>query len=164
MPSKRGFHETDFSPNATSPSSTKRTRRHSILDYVDEVKPHHIHLNAGSSAKEYSDALAQEFPPLGASQESSYSEFVKKQEPDQVQPVVDAVEKWSNAIKKKVLARVNGKARSPIYGLEVQYQEIYNLLEHTILEGEGNSCLLMGPRSCGKTLVCATSTSRNYTN
>ena len=143
MPSKRGFDETDFEQIVPL---AKRSRRQSILDYADESKPHHIHLNAGS-AKEYNDALTKEFPPLGDGKESLEAGKIKSE------PTPIGYKEWMSAIKKKVVARINGRDRSPVFGLDTQYQEVYNLLEHTILEGEGNSCLLMGPRSCGKTLV-----------
>lgn len=42
----------------------------------------------------------------------------------------------------------------PIVGLETEYNSIYGLLERTISQGEGNSCIVVGPRSSGKTLVC----------
>lgn len=139
MPSKRGFDEADF--KQIEPSN-KRARRQSLVDYADEAKPHHIHLHT-ETAQDFEDALNQEFPRLGAEVQSE-----KKKKPDGC-----AKNELNLSIKKIVLSRMNGRSRSPLYGLDIPYQEVYNLLEHTVSEGVGNSCLIMGPRSCGKTLV-----------
>lgn len=150
MPSKRGFDEADF--KHIEPSN-KRVRRQSIIDYADEAEPHHIHLHT-ETAKDFEDALNQEFPRLGTELERE-----KTPKPDERS---SSKNEWISSIKKMVLSRMNGRSRSPLFGLDIPYQEVYNLLEHTISEGVGNSCLIMGPRSCGKTLVSTSSDSNVF--
>ena len=52
-----------------------------------------------------------------------------------------------------VLEKLNGKRPIPLQGLESEYQAVYQLLEQTVIAGEGNSMLLLGARGCGKTAV-----------
>ena len=36
---------------------------------------------------------------------------------------------------------------------QIAYQQLHNLVEGTVNRGEGNSCLLLGPKGSGKTSV-----------
>lgn len=147
MSSKRGFDEADFSP---IDSTTKRARRQSILDLVRPSN--HLPINAERANNELSLEMPEINSTVSAAQDETVIVIDETPPPESIQ--------YTKAIKQKVLARVNGRARSPIYGLDTEYAEIYNLLEHTIVEGEGNSCLLIGPRSCGKTLIVDTALDR----
>lgn len=60
----------------------------------------------------------------------------------------------SEIAKTQILNRITGRTPIPLVGLDHEYSNVYSLLERTITEGEGNSCLIIGPRSTGKTLVC----------
>ncbi|VVT55176.1 uncharacterized protein SAPINGB_P004465 [Magnusiomyces paraingens] len=44
----------------------------------------------------------------------------------------------------------------PIVGMDTEYSTLYTLLQRTVAEGEGNSCVILGPRSTGKTLMVDT--------
>ncbi|KAK9473677.1 origin recognition complex, subunit 4 [Dipodascopsis tothii] len=59
-------------------------------------------------------------------------------------------------VKAHILSKVHGRRRVPLVGLDEVYNKIYSLMEQTVTEGEGNSCLLIGPRACGKTAVVET--------
>jgi origin recognition complex subunit 4 len=56
-------------------------------------------------------------------------------------------------LKTIVLERITGKRPSPLVGLEEEYKTVYQLIEHTITAGEGNSMLLIGARGSGKTAL-----------
>ncbi|ANB11307.1 origin recognition complex subunit 4 [Sugiyamaella lignohabitans] len=58
--------------------------------------------------------------------------------------------------KNHVLAKLTGKKLGQLANLETEQKEIQTLLESTIVSNEGNSCLLMGPRSTGKTTLIET--------
>ncbi|KAF2746372.1 hypothetical protein M011DRAFT_527152 [Sporormia fimetaria CBS 119925] len=58
-----------------------------------------------------------------------------------------------NLLKSIVLERVMGKRSAPLVGLDEEYSTVYQLVEHTITAGEGNSMLLIGARGSGKTLL-----------
>lgn len=55
--------------------------------------------------------------------------------------------------KQKILDKLAGRSLIKLVGLEDEYKNVYSLLEDTVAGGEGNSCLIVGPRSTGKTLM-----------
>lgn len=52
-----------------------------------------------------------------------------------------------------ILERLNGKRPIPLKGLETEYDTVHQLIEQTVVAGEGNSLLLLGARGCGKTAI-----------
>lgn len=52
-----------------------------------------------------------------------------------------------------LLDRCSGRRRIRIFGQEEAYEKARQLVEQTVVAGEGNSMLLIGPRGCGKTTV-----------
>lgn len=60
------------------------------------------------------------------------------------------------ALKKHVLEGLTGKRRLPLLGLEAEYQKVHQLVEQTIVAGEGNSMLVIGARGTAKTNLVET--------
>lgn len=56
-------------------------------------------------------------------------------------------------LKKHVLRKLSGKGKKRIVGFEDEYRHVHHLLEQTVVSGEGNSMLVIGPRGVGKTTV-----------
>lgn len=56
-------------------------------------------------------------------------------------------------LKIRVLEGLTGKQRLPLANLEQEYRKVYQLLEQTVLAGEGNSMLVIGARGTGKTTL-----------
>ncbi len=56
-------------------------------------------------------------------------------------------------LKSILLERIAGKRPSPLVGLNDEYKSVYQLIEHTITAGEGNSMLIIGARGSGKTTL-----------
>lgn len=56
-------------------------------------------------------------------------------------------------LKTIVIERITGKRPSPLIGLDEEYKSVYQLVEHTITAGEGNSMLVIGARGSGKTAL-----------
>ncbi|EGE82436.1 origin recognition complex subunit Orc4 [Blastomyces dermatitidis ATCC 18188] len=52
-----------------------------------------------------------------------------------------------------ILKKLTGKHPIPLRCLDSQYQTVHQLVEQTVVAGEGNSLLLLGSRGCGKTAV-----------
>lgn len=52
-----------------------------------------------------------------------------------------------------ILERLNGKRPVPLQGLDTEYDTVHQLIEQTVVAGEGNSLLLLGARGCGKTAI-----------
>ncbi|KAL4871799.1 hypothetical protein BDV12DRAFT_183384 [Aspergillus spectabilis] len=57
---------------------------------------------------------------------------------------------------KTVIEKLNGKRLVPLRGLEPEYHKVNQLIEQTVTVGEGNSMLLLGSRSSGKTAIIET--------
>ncbi|EGD88595.1 hypothetical protein H112_03514 [Trichophyton rubrum D6] len=55
-----------------------------------------------------------------------------------------------------ILEKLNGKRLIPLKGLDNEYRTVFQLLEQTVVAGEGNSLLLLGARGSGKTAVVNT--------
>jgi origin recognition complex subunit 4 len=49
--------------------------------------------------------------------------------------------------------KITGQRRMKLMGYEDEMQKVYQVVEQTILAGEGNSMLVIGARGCGKTTV-----------
>lgn len=62
-------------------------------------------------------------------------------------------------LKTHILEGLTGKRRLPLVNLEQEYHKVHQLLEQTILAGEGNSMLLIGSRGTGKTALVETAIS-----
>ncbi|KAH9868875.1 hypothetical protein J1614_007950 [Plenodomus biglobosus] len=56
-------------------------------------------------------------------------------------------------LKTIVMDRITGKRPSPLVGLDEEYKSVYQVVEHTITAGEGNSMLVIGARGSGKTAL-----------
>ncbi|OCL10459.1 hypothetical protein AOQ84DRAFT_374897 [Glonium stellatum] len=52
-----------------------------------------------------------------------------------------------------MLERITVKRPAPLIGLDDEYKKVYQLVEHTVVAGEGNSMLLIGARGSGKTTL-----------
>lgn len=59
-------------------------------------------------------------------------------------------------VKELVLGRLTGRRPSDLVNLNNERDELVGLLRGTIVNGEGNSSLVIGPRSTGKTLLVNT--------
>lgn len=66
----------------------------------------------------------------------------------------------TDTVKTHVLAKLNQRKTPRLVNLDRQQTEIESLLENTIVNHEGNSCIIMGPRSTGKTTLIDTTLSR----
>lgn len=55
--------------------------------------------------------------------------------------------------KQQLFDKLAGRQLINLVGLDDEFQNVYSLLERTVVHGEGNSCLIIGPRATGKTLL-----------
>jgi len=56
-------------------------------------------------------------------------------------------------LKKHVLGKLSGRGKKRLVGFEEEYGHVHHLLEQTVVSGEGNSMLVIGPRGVGKSTV-----------
>lgn len=58
-----------------------------------------------------------------------------------------------NVLKDQILQGLSGKRHLPLIGLDNEYQKVLQLVEQTIVAGEGNSMLVIGARGSAKTTL-----------
>lgn len=68
-------------------------------------------------------------------------------------PDIESFEEHLNQVQRAVLDKITGQRRSKLTGHDEEMQKVYQVVEQTILAGEGNSMLVIGARGCGKTTV-----------
>ncbi|KAG6009414.1 hypothetical protein E4U54_008563 [Claviceps lovelessii] len=68
-------------------------------------------------------------------------------------PDIPNLEQHLRAFQRVLLDRCSGRRRIRIFGQEEPYEKARQLVEQTVLAGEGNSMLIIGPRGCGKTTL-----------
>jgi origin recognition complex subunit 4 len=75
-------------------------------------------------------------------------------------PDIPNFEQHLRSLQRVLLDRCTGRRRIKLIGQDEAYGKAYQLVEQTVVAGEGNSMLVMGARGCGKTTVCQSSISR----
>lgn len=60
----------------------------------------------------------------------------------------------------RVLETLTGKRRLPLVNLEDEHRKVHQLVEQTVLAGQGNSMLIIGSRGSGKTTLVETAISQ----
>lgn len=68
-------------------------------------------------------------------------------------PDIPKFEQHLRALQRVLLDRCTGRRRIPLRDQEEAYDKTFQLVEQTVLSGEGNSMLVIGARGCGKTTV-----------
>lgn len=71
----------------------------------------------------------------------------------EILPDIPNFEQHLGALKRVLLDRCNGRRRIQLRGQDEAYDKTFQLVEQTVLAGEGNSMLVIGARGCGKTTV-----------
>ncbi|KAM5448700.1 origin recognition complex subunit 4 [Microsporum audouinii] len=105
---------------------------------------------ANDAAMQLQQELGEE---LEESEATSYAEkFMSLCKHENLEPLLEPLGKI-------ILEKLNGKRLIPLKGLENEYQTVFQLLEQTVVAGEGNSLLLLGARGSGKTAVVDTALS-----
>lgn len=56
-------------------------------------------------------------------------------------------------LKTQILEGLTGQRRLPLVGLDQEYQKVHQIVEQTVLAGEGNSALIIGSRGTAKTTL-----------
>ncbi|KJZ77950.1 hypothetical protein HIM_02587 [Hirsutella minnesotensis 3608] len=68
-------------------------------------------------------------------------------------PEIPNLDQHLRSFQRVLLDRCSGRRRIRIFGQEESYDKARQLVEQTVVAGEGNSMLLVGPRGCGKTTM-----------
>ncbi|KAI9313932.1 origin recognition complex subunit 4 C-terminus-domain-containing protein [Dichotomocladium elegans] len=79
--------------------------------------------------------------------------FADSTDPQEATPNISMADHVTRA-KSHLLNRLTEKSTpTRLYGLEDQYAKLYELLDQTVDKGESNSCLIIGNRGTGKTML-----------
>lgn len=70
-------------------------------------------------------------------------------------PDIEGFETHLRSIQRVVLDKLTGQRPIKLRGYNEERQKVYQVIEQTVLAGEGNSMLVMGARGTGKTTVSA---------
>ncbi|KAH8681180.1 origin recognition complex subunit 4 C-terminus-domain-containing protein [Xylariales sp. PMI_506] len=71
-------------------------------------------------------------------------------------PDIPNFEQHLRATQRILLDRCSGARRIRLRGHEESYEKVFQLVEQSVLAGEGNSMLIIGARGCGKTMLVET--------
>ena len=70
-------------------------------------------------------------------------------------PDIEGFEGHLRHMQRLLLDRLTGQKRIKLRGHDEEIRKVYQVVEQTVLAGEGNSMLVIGARGCGKTTVSA---------
>lgn len=76
-----------------------------------------------------------------------------------LQELLDTEPELLTMLQTRILESLTGKRRLPLVNLENEYRKVHQLVEQTVLAGEGNSMLIIGSRGSGKTTLVETAIS-----
>ncbi|KAI5925272.1 origin recognition complex subunit 4 C-terminus-domain-containing protein [Camillea tinctor] len=77
----------------------------------------------------------------------------KKQKESSEVPNIPNFEQHLRSMQRVLLDRCSGNRRIKLHGQAEAYDKAYQLVEQTVLAGEGNSMMVIGARGCGKTTM-----------
>ncbi|KAL9607077.1 MAG: hypothetical protein Q9167_007975 [Letrouitia subvulpina] len=80
----------------------------------------------------------------------------RKKSFENLQEALEGNENETRGLKSRLLESLMGRKCLPLVGMGDEYQRLHQLVEQTVLAGEGNSMLIIGPRGCGKTALVET--------
>lgn len=100
-------------------------------------------------------------PPLSVLQGLPEADSIKlySDHAKEVQELFKSAPQLLDMLQTRILESLTGKRRLPLVNLENEYRKVHQLVEHTVLAGEGNSMLIIGPRGSGKTTLVETAIS-----
>ncbi|CBX90721.1 hypothetical protein LEMA_P057550.1 [Plenodomus lingam JN3] len=153
-------------------SSRKRTastrRRSNRTDHIDNGQQGHLsdiemevneYADANNNDEEGVDGNSLVGSVLDPTEPSPFNKPSSAQKDTQAPPLIFgefAAGKGLDLLKTIVMDRITGRRPSPLVGLDDEYKSVYQVVEHTITAGEGNSMLVIGARGSGKTALVNT--------
>ncbi|KFY24023.1 hypothetical protein V493_05492 [Pseudogymnoascus sp. VKM F-4281 (FW-2241)] len=71
-------------------------------------------------------------------------------------PAILGLEDHLMALQRLLLDKLTGRKRLKLHDLDDEFQKVYQVVEQTVMSGEGNSMLVIGARGSGKTTLVET--------
>ncbi|PWI68379.1 hypothetical protein PCL_02148 [Purpureocillium lilacinum] len=81
------------------------------------------------------------------------ADSIATSKPEAEVPDIPNLSHHLRSFQRVLLDRCLGQRRIKMFGQEETYEKAKQLVEQTVVAGEGNSMLLIGPRGCGKTTM-----------
>lgn len=72
---------------------------------------------------------------------------------ESIAPELEGADDHLKVMQARVLEKLMGRTALPLIGLEDEFAKVYQVVEQTVVSGEGNSMLVIGARGCGKTTL-----------
>lgn len=72
---------------------------------------------------------------------------------ESIAPELEDADEHLKVMQARVLEKLMGRIALPLIGLEDEFAKVYQVVEQTVVSGEGNSMLVIGARGCGKTTL-----------
>jgi origin recognition complex subunit 4 len=94
------------------------------------------------------DCLQEDVVPDTKPSSAPRESVVSAQMPD-----IPNFEQHLQTMQRILIDRCSGNRRLKLKGQDEAYEKVFQLVEQTVLAGEGNSMMVIGARGCGKTLV-----------
>lgn len=69
-------------------------------------------------------------------------------------PAIPGLEDHLMTMQRLLLDKLTGRKRLKLHDLDDEFQKVHQVVEQTVVSGEGNSMLVIGARGSGKTTVC----------
>ncbi|KAI4163301.1 MAG: hypothetical protein LQ342_003036 [Letrouitia transgressa] len=107
-------------------------------------------LQPGKASTDWAAKLSKEPKPAAGLQGERKKVF------ESLQEALEGNKYETRGLKSHLLERLTGRKCLPLVGMDDEYQRAHQLIEQTVLAGEGNSMLIIGPRGCGKTTLVET--------
>ena len=97
-------------------------------------------------------------PALRGSSETAVTEL-QSDSAQTLQELLGKAPEILTMLQARLLENLTGKRRLPLVNLKEEYRKVHQLVEQTVLAGEGNSMLIIGSRGSGKTTIVETAIS-----
>ncbi|EPE08679.1 origin recognition complex subunit 4 [Ophiostoma piceae UAMH 11346] len=95
-------------------------------------------------------------PPTAHEKDDLAAELVAATPPRDLAPDIANFESHLSKTKRILLGRCTGRHRVRLHGQDEAYDKVYQVVEQTVVAGEGNSMMVIGARGTGKTTMVET--------
>lgn len=143
----------DHDTKALNRSNNQITNGHEAPEHTEVLTPLKQHRKRTKAAKE---GRSQAQDGISISQNSP-----DKDDPDSLEKAASELQLLIEEdiadslmmLKTQILEGLTGQRRLSLVGLDQEYQKVHQIVEQTVLAGEGNSALIIGSRGTAKTTL-----------
>lgn len=152
----------------------RNSRKRKVDDYEEDDEEDEVDEGASQEAKEDGECPENSSPAASDGELHGANDDRSAEKPSNQRPAPEThkdppyIRKFKSYLKtqkarsqtavhvQSILERLSGRQPIPLKGLSEEYQTVHQLMEQTVVAGEGNSLLLIGSRGTGKTNIVET--------